>query len=160
MPTGISTRPETSEEWEFTVRDLHDLAAMGDAAGPDTYCEYPANLIRIVQRFLLGVDLRLDGSLVLSPTVTDEFWKRGFGQTLAWRERTLRYTMKLRRIEGEYAGSAPQLLGVCLSIGTESIETRATIDGKPVLTRREGKLVFITLPPVQGTAPHRFEILQ
>ena len=112
MPTGIATRPETYEAWEFSHPDRLDLAAMGrvwyleawartemnDAtglleglrkvsqvgraggyccgeryqpdgkggvipAGVERYCEYPANLIRIVQRFLMGVDLRLDGSL-------------------------------------------------------------------------------------------------
>ena len=29
MPTGIVTRPETYEDWEFTHPDRHDLAAMG-----------------------------------------------------------------------------------------------------------------------------------
>jgi hypothetical protein len=29
MPTGISTRPETYEPWEFTYPDRYDLAAMG-----------------------------------------------------------------------------------------------------------------------------------
>ena len=29
MPSGISTRPETYEDWEFTHPDKHDLAAMG-----------------------------------------------------------------------------------------------------------------------------------
>jgi len=101
MPTGISTAPETYEEWEFSYPDRMDLAAMGrvwylecaararmgdgeglvdcirrvcragrDAGyywrerygakggyGAEKYCEYPANLIRIVQRFLLGVEL-------------------------------------------------------------------------------------------------------
>ena len=41
------------------------------------YAEYPANLIRIVERFLFGVDLRLDGSLVLGPTVSEDFWAAG-----------------------------------------------------------------------------------
>src|SRR6266550_9220198 len=35
--------------------------------GAQKYCEYPANLIRIVQRFLLGVELDLDGTVVLAP---------------------------------------------------------------------------------------------
>lgn len=101
IPTGISTRPETYEDWEFQGIDRHDLAAMGrvwylecwaravmgDQAGIlrsirrvaevgrangwswceryysartgdlakyhfDRYCEYPANFIRIVHRFL------------------------------------------------------------------------------------------------------------
>jgi hypothetical protein len=101
IPTGISTRPETYEEWEMQEIDRHDLAAMGrvwylecrararmgDSAGIlrslrqvarigkandwswheryysertgelakyhiNRYCEYPANFIRIVHRFL------------------------------------------------------------------------------------------------------------
>ena len=101
IPTGISTRPETYEDWEMQEIDHHDLAAMGrvwylecrararmgDFAGIlrslrqvarigkandwswheryysertgelakyhiDRYCEYPANFIRIVHRFL------------------------------------------------------------------------------------------------------------
>ena len=103
IPTGISTRPETYEDWEMMYLDRHDLAAMGrvwyveawarSAMGDregllaslrqvarvgkannwywreryysersgdlgsyriNTYCEYPANFIRIVHRFLLG----------------------------------------------------------------------------------------------------------
>jgi hypothetical protein len=102
IPTGISTRPETYEDWEMMYLDRHDLAAMGrvwyleawaranmgdreglleslrlvarvgrandwywreryysDRSGYlgsyriNTYCEYPANFIRIVHRFLL-----------------------------------------------------------------------------------------------------------
>jgi hypothetical protein len=100
IPTGISSRPETYEDWEMQAIDRHDLAAMGrvwylecwaraqmgDQAGIrrslqrvagvgkandwswheryysertgdlakypiNRYCEYPANFIRIVQRF-------------------------------------------------------------------------------------------------------------
>jgi len=101
IPTGISTRPETYEDWEMQEIDRHDLAAMGrvwylecwararmgDQSGIlrslqqvarigkandwswheryysertgelakyhiNRYCEYPANFIRIVHRFL------------------------------------------------------------------------------------------------------------
>jgi len=101
IPTGISSRPETYEDWEMQGIDRHDLAAMGrvwflecwarfrmgDAAGlrrslgrviamgrahdwswheryysertgdlsrytMEYYCEYPATLIRVVNRFL------------------------------------------------------------------------------------------------------------
>ena len=104
IPTGISTRPETYEDWEMMYLDRHDLAAMGrvwyveawarsvmgdreglleslrqvarvgrennwywreryysERSGDlgsyriNTYCEYPANFIRIVHRFVLGV---------------------------------------------------------------------------------------------------------
>jgi len=101
IPTGISTQPQTYEDWEMQNIDRHDLAAMGrvwylecwararmnDHAGLrrsleqvarvgkandwswreryysqrtgdlgiyhiNRYCEYPANFIRIVHRFL------------------------------------------------------------------------------------------------------------
>ncbi|MDD5705646.1 MAG: hypothetical protein PHR35_06955 [Kiritimatiellae bacterium] len=96
MPSGIATRPESYEDWEFTFNDRMDLAAMGrvwylecqararmgdrqglmdsvrrvcrvgresgynwrerynaqGGFGAQWYCEYPANLIRVVHRFL------------------------------------------------------------------------------------------------------------
>ncbi len=212
MPTGIATRPETYERWEFAYDgessgEKHmarlDLAAMGrvwyleasararmgDAQGlldglrkvsqvgrengyywnerypPDgkntgkvKYCEYPANLIRIVQRFLYGVDFRLDGSLVLAPTVTAEFWEKGFGQTIAWRDRNLNYRMQQDHFEGTYFGNASQRLGVKLRPGTALGEFRATIDGRVVDTTREEGLVFITLPASSAQQPCRLEI--
>ena len=131
MPTGISTRPQTYEDWEFSHPDRHDLAAMGRVwyleawarsrfhdgqglldglnrvaeegrkqgyywreryypsstsstvpAGAEKYCEYPANFIRIVNRFLLGIEFRLDGSILLAPNVTPAFWSQGFGHVL------------------------------------------------------------------------------
>jgi hypothetical protein len=78
--------------------------------GAQQYCEYPANLIRIVKRFSLGVDFRLDGTLALSPTVPPEFWKQGFGQSIAWRNRKLTYRMMQGRVWGEYEGEQPQRL--------------------------------------------------
>lgn len=209
MPTGISTRPETYEDWEFTHPDRHDLAAMGrvwyldaqarvrmgDAlgllrgirkvcetgrnndyfwreryqpdgkggvipVGPNTYCEYPANLIRIVQRFLLGVDLRLDGSLVIVPTVTEEFWKRGFGQTLRWHDRTLQYRMMLDRVTGTYEGRRPQRLGVRLAPKGKGAKVRVTINGRPSPSSQEGDMIFIALPESSHRQPCRFEIIQ
>ena len=128
----------------------------GKMTGKVKYCEYPANLIRIVQRFLYGVDFRLDGSLVLAPTVTAAFWEQGFGQTLAWRDRSLRYRMQQDRIEGTYSGSATQRLGVKLRPGPG--EFRATVDGRTVDTTREEGLVFITLPASSVQQPCRLEI--
>ena len=208
MPTGISTRPETYEDWEFTHPDRHDLAAMGrvwyleawararmgDAqgllnglrkvsqvgrangyfwferyqpdekdgvrsAGPNTYCEYPANLIRIVQEFLLGVNLQLDGSVVLAPTMTKEFWEQGFGQTLTWRDCSIRYTMKHDRIEGTYAGRTPLRLGVWLPTLADATEIHATIDGHSASPVQEEGKIFIMLPASRGEVLCRFEIL-
>lgn len=80
--------------------------------GAEKYCEYPANLIRIVQRFLLGVELGLDGSLVLAPTVTPEFEERGFGQRISWRNRIVSYRICKGVLEASYEGESPQRLMV------------------------------------------------
>jgi len=133
MPTGIATRPDAYEPWEWEGTDRNDLAAMGrvwyleawararmcDADGLvdslrrvaeygkkrdwywleryyspitgdvgigyhiDTYLEYPANLIRIVNEFVLGIRLDLDGSITLNPCVTETMWQQGFGRILS-----------------------------------------------------------------------------
>ncbi|MBI4893322.1 MAG: hypothetical protein HY821_22060 [Acidobacteria bacterium] len=80
--------------------------------GAEKYCEYPANLIRIVHRFLLGTELGLDGTVALAPVVPGEFAKRGFGQRLNWRGRVLEYRIRQGRISGSYTGPAPQKLMV------------------------------------------------
>ncbi len=129
------------------------------AAGPSTYCEYPANLIRIVQRFLLGVTMELDGSVVLAPTVPEDWWRRGFGQELRWRGRTLRYEMKNGRITGTYEGAGPQKLRVKFSAPPAApAGIGAVIDGRIVAARIENGLPFIMLPAAPQGRPCRFEI--
>jgi len=209
MPTGIATRPETYEAWEFTHADRHDLAAMGrvwyleaqararmgnapgllegirkvcevgrqggyywreryhpsgqaaaNPAGAEKYCEYPANLIRIVQRFLLGVDLRRDGSIVLAPTVTEEFWQQGFGQTLTWRDRSLRYRFHRDRVTGAYAGGSSQRVGIRLPTWQTPSQVRATIHGRPTGSASEEGLIFVVLPAASAEKPCPFEIVQ
>ena len=207
MPTGIATRPETYEDWEFTVPDRHDAAAMGRvwyldaqararmgdaegllqgirkvgevgrengyywreryqpdgkggvaAAGPNTYCEYPANLIRIIQRFLLGVDFALDGALVLAPTATEEFWRKGFGQTISWAGRTLTYQMRTEWAGGTYAGAGPQELHLRLPRRNPVSRFQATIDGEPAPGRQDNDLFYVKLPAAPPEEPCRFEI--
>jgi hypothetical protein len=208
MPTGISTRPESYEPWEFTHPDRHDLAAMGrvwyleawararcgDAeglldglhrvaaegkksgyfwreryhpskdgpapAGAEKYCEYPANLIRIVQRFLLGVELRLDGTIVLAPTVPYKYWDHGFGQTLRSCGRRLDYRMDRKGICGTYHGTAPQRLGVWLPPDTAIGEVHAVVDGEPAGVQAEAGLIFLTLPAIKGVEPVRFQLIE
>ncbi len=126
-------------------------------AGPKTYCEYPANLIRIVQRFLFGVERQLDGTLVLAPVVTAAFWQQGFGQTLQWRERTLTYHMQRNRISGIYRGAAPQRLAVKPAEPLENLEVRVFIDGQPVPYLKQDGLLFLSLPPAPAN-PGRFEM--
>ncbi len=130
------------------------------AAGPNTYCEYPANLIRIVQRFLLGVEFELDGSLLLAPTVTAEFWRKGFGQTLRWRGRTLTYRMGYDRITGSYTGSGPQTLEVRLPARNEEGKVRVLINGRPAAASRENGLIKTTLPEASSRNPCRFKVFR
>jgi hypothetical protein len=209
MPTGISTKPETYEPWEFTYADRYDLAAMGrvwyleawararmgDACGlldglwkvsevgkengyswheryqpdstggvhpmgPDTYCEYPANLIRIVQEFLLGVDLRLDGSLILAPTVTESFWQEGFGQVINWSGRRLQYRMQRDHVEGAYEGEVSLRLGVRLPGHKRSSDIGASVNGQRVSASSEEGVIFISLPAALGGESARFEIMR
>lgn len=208
MPTGIATRPETYEPWEFSHPDRHDLAAMGrvwyleawaraemgDAqglldgirkvaqvgraagyywreryhpdgkggmtpAGAQKYCEYPANLVRIVQRFLLGVDLRLDGSLVLAPTATREFWDRGFGQTLSWGNRTLTYLMQRDRATGTYTGATPLRIGLRFPPDAVGASVKVTVNDRSVEPVRDNDLIYLTLPAASQREPGRFEIV-
>ena len=129
-------------------------------AGAERYCEYPANLVRIVQRFLLGVEFRLDGSLVLAPTATGDFWERGFGQTLVWGDRTLQYRMQRDRITGTYAGGSPQRLGLRWTPSTTRAEVHVIIDGHPAGSARDNGLVFIMLPAADPRQPCPFQISQ
>jgi hypothetical protein len=112
--------------------------------GVEKYCEYPANLIRVVQRFVMGVEYRLDGSLALAPTVPAEYWKKGFGQKLAWRGRELSYRFGEDAVTGSYAGATPLTIHIRLprvlaergvSVNTTSMGVDATVrDGWAILT--------------------------
>lgn len=203
MPTGIATRPETYEKWEFTTNDQMDLAAMGrvwylecwarakmgdgpglvesirkvcragcengyywrerytdkGAHGVEKYCEYPANLIRIVNRFLLGVEFDLDGTILLAPVAPDDFWKTGFGQTLTWRGQTLSYRIDRNHISGLYCGESPQRLCVRFPQTVHKLVARVTINGGPVeaTISGDGKVVVL-LPAVEVGQSCRFEI--
>lgn len=126
--------------------------------GAQKYCEYPANLIRIVQRFVLGVDLLLDGKLVLAPTVPEEYWARGFGQTLVWRDRVLAYRMQRENIMGKYTGGASQRVAVRLPSGGERREVRARVGGAPIIPVHHDGMVEFTLPAASRERSSLFEI--
>lgn len=210
MPTGIATRPETYQDWEFTHPRRHDLAAMGRvwyleaeararmgdsdglikglqkvaevgrnngyywreryqpdgkggvvAAGPNTYCEYPANFIRIVHRFLLGVGMEFDGSVVLAPTVPWDWWLGVFDQSLRYRGRVLDCHMMRDRVTGDYLGDGPQKLGLRLPWASDNVKINVLIDGQPAGSVRErGGFVFITLPATAAKTSCKFEIVR
>jgi hypothetical protein len=112
--------------------------------GVEKYCEYPANLIRVVQRFVMGVEYRLDGSLALSPNVPADYWETGFGQTLAWRGREVDYHFTESEVTGSYRGATSQTIHIRLprilaergvSVSTASMGVDATVrDGWAILT--------------------------
>jgi hypothetical protein len=108
-----------------------------------------------VQRFLLGVDFMLDGSIVLAPTATNEFWSKGFGQTLRYRGRTLGYRMMTDSVRGTYSGPTAQRLLLKLPSGSPGFRLTTTSDGRsgetvlsartdPTLPGRQ--IIDVTLP--------------
>jgi hypothetical protein len=125
--------------------------------GAEKYCEYPANLIRIVQRFLLGVDFGLDGSLIVAPTAPAEFWDAGFGQTLIWRGRTLSYRMWRDRMVGDYAGASSQRLCVKLRRPFRKTAAAVRINGLAVEPVVEGDRLVVLLPAAPLRRPCHFE---
>jgi hypothetical protein len=128
--------------------------------GAQKYCEYPANLIRIVQRFVLGVDLHLDGSVALAPTAPTEFWRQGFGQTISWRDRVLDYRMTGDQIAGSYFGGSAQNLAVRLGPGGGDRSARIRLNGRAVPCEKDHGLYLVTLPASLERRPCRFELSQ
>jgi hypothetical protein len=76
--------------------------------GARKYNEYPANLIRIVERFMLGVDLGIDGVVRLNPVAPRAYWTSGFGHTLRWRGRVLDFRFERGVLRGSYSGDGAQ----------------------------------------------------
>ncbi|NJD01505.1 MAG: hypothetical protein FIA99_02625 [Ruminiclostridium sp.] len=128
--------------------------------GAEKYCEYPANLIRIVQRFMLGVEHGLDGTLYIGPTVPEEFWIAGFGQTLSYRGRQISYKMQNDNIQGEYSGQTFQQLSVRFSKPPREKAVQAAINGSSAAFIIKDDWISIVIPPVSGEANCSFEIQQ
>lgn len=124
-------------------------------AGTENYCEYPANLIRIMNRFLLGIDLRLDGSIVLAPTVTAEFWDRGFGHVLSVRGSVLEFRLQRDRVEMVYSGDVPQRIGLRLPVKEGAGSWRIVGQAASCPIAEEGDTVWFTLPPSSEQSPLR-----
>lgn len=208
MPTGISTRPASYEDWEFAHPDRHDLAAMGrvwylecwarsrqdDArglldtlhrvaregqthdyswreryypsdtgqtvpAGAERYCEYPANFLRIVNQFLLGINLQMDGAVLLDPCVVDEFWDRGFGHVLRRPEGELAFQLQRNRIEVSWCGPQEQTLGVRVPAADQKeAEWKTTTPDAASTWRVDRDTLWLTLPPSSVQAPWRVVI--
>jgi len=110
----------------------------------ERYVEYPACLIRVVNRFLLGIEYGLDGSLWLAPTVPESFWREGFGQKLAWAGRTLEFHFTDRSLTGTYTGPAPQK--VCARLHASAAKVERVAPNTLVAAVKDGFVEF-DLPP-------------
>jgi len=146
---GLRNVSQAGRDSGYFWRERYEPDGRGGAVGvgPNTYCEYPANLIRITERFLLGVELQLDGTVSFAPTVTAAFWDAGFGQTLSWRDRMLRYRIARDSLGGVYRGIGPQRVGVRFPPGAGAMTAAASVDGRSVPVERAGDMYFITLVP-------------
>lgn len=118
--------------------------------GVEKYCEYPANLIRVVQRFVMGVEYGAKGELTLAPNVPAEYWEKGFGQTLAWRGRELSYRFTDTSFSATYKGNS----GLSMSIrfpeswSKKSLELEA--DGIVVVMDSSGNWAHVQLSVPEG----------
>ncbi len=202
MPTAISTKPDSYEDWEFTHPDRHDLSAMGrvwyleawarsrmqDAdglvrtllrvaqegerqgyywreryypttgdtpvgAGAEKYCEYPANLVRIVNEFLFGVDLQLDGAVLVAPVAPDRYWQQGFGHRWQIRGSTLELYLKRDRIELTYVGPQQQRLGLRMPGRLDASDWKPTSAGTSCPMEVVDGTLWLTLPASSAALP-------
>ncbi len=116
--------------------------------GANKYCEYPANLIRIVHHFILGQEMGIDGTLHIHPNVPGAYWDQGFGFDLAFRTCRLSYAIKRNRFRGEYSGSTEQML--CIRIEhTPGYSASVKKDELDMPFQLEEDRIILQLPPVE-----------
>jgi hypothetical protein len=115
--------------------------------GAKKYNEYPANLIRIMQRFVFGIQYGLDGTLEINPVAPASYWEKGFGQTIHWNGSAINYKIKNGKIEGQFSGSKPQALSVQLNQSPELKKIKAVADGKPLMVNIRDGMIYCVLPP-------------
>jgi hypothetical protein len=119
------------------------------------YVEYPACLIRVINRFLLGIGHGLDGSLRIDPLVPAAFWEKGFGHRLAWTGRTLSFRCQGEKLSGTVTGAQPLRLRVRPGPKASSTPS-ARINGRPIPCTLRNGLVELELPP--SSSPIAFEV--
>jgi hypothetical protein len=128
--------------------------------GAEKYNEYPANLIRIVQRFLLGIDLDVDGAVCIKPVAPESYWKKGFGQTLSWHNSNLSFTINSKGIKGNFSGSSPQTLAVRLQTSAKGKKFKAWVNGKSAPLKIVDDCIRIVLPKNQKGMSVPFRIYE
>ena len=87
-------------------------------AGPMTYCEYPANLVRIVNQFLIGVEPNADGTVRIAPQVPKDWWTQGWTTTLRIGAGTLKLQGESGLLKGTWHDTKTRQLHFVAPVGT------------------------------------------
>jgi len=134
-------------DWSWFERYYAESTGFLGLFKMNRYVEYPACLIRIVNRFLLGIEYGLDGSLRLAPTVPEKFWQEGFGQKLGWAGRTLEFYFRGPSLSGTYTGPDALRVRARLRPSAAPGQLTARVSGQNAACAvREGFVEF-ELPP-------------
>ncbi len=94
-----------ADGWHWRERYYSEKTGELAPSPMNTYVEYAATLIRIVQSCVLRVGIGVDGSLTLAPCVVPSWWDAGFGQRLRWGGRELTYQFRQADLTGSYRGT-------------------------------------------------------
>ncbi len=105
--------------------------------GPMTYCEYPANLVRIVNQFLIGVDPRPDGVLCIAPRVPEEWWQQGWRVSTRIGAGELALEGQGDTLRGTWRDSVPRRLILAPPPGKTWSSGTFTPDGGSVISKNE-----------------------
>ena len=111
-----------------------------------------------MNRFLLGIDFRLDGSILLAPDVTPAFWNRGFGHVLHVRRAVIEFRLHRDGIDVTYSGSVAQRLGVRFPGNEDVASWKVTRQDAPCQISEEGGIVWLVLPSTSDASPYRFRV--
>jgi len=142
-----------SDKWG-SADVFEDLGVAG--ARTQTYAEYPANLVRICCQWLAGVDLAVDGTLVLAPCAPEEFFDNKFGLEATLLERPVKICYHRDGVTGTIGpgpawriylrpGCWPRLAGVA---------ARVEAEGKQLPVSEVGEMLTWQIPA--ATKPQTF----
>lgn len=113
--------------------------------GAHKYCEYPANLIRIVHKFVFGHEFGIDGTLYIGPNVVDAYWDKGFGFRLNLSSGYLLYEMKRNQFTGKYMSKSKLKLAIRLD-HTPGFSLHAEINNQTAKCEIQNDWLIIILP--------------
>ena len=147
---------------DFFWRERYYPSSTGSPipAGAEKYCEYPANFIRIVNQFLLGVQLDLDGSIVLSPCAPDAYWDRGFAHTVRRNDSVLAYRLQRDRVEITYSGGSSQAVAIHVKPDRDARPWQIEPPSAQCELRLEDASIYLTLPAAPPDAPLRVVVVR